>query len=82
MDRAASTEVVPFGPQMTPEVRLGSSLKKPIFVFNYLQTNGVEQCPLTPQGKRNPAQKSVEKKTVIKYQRTSKEKVVGLKSED
>lgn len=42
----------------------------------------MEQYLLTPQGKRYPAQKSVEKKTMIKYQRTSKEKVIGVISEN
>lgn len=38
-------------------------MKKPLMVLNYLQTNKMAQCPLIPQGKRNPALKSVEKKT-------------------
>ena len=70
------------GPHVVPEVRSGNALKKPLIVLNYRQTNRMEQCPLIPQGKSNPAQKSVEKKAVIKYQRTSKEKVMGLKFEN
>ena len=71
---AVSTEAVLSYPQIqvAPEVRSRNAMKKPLIVLNYLQTNKMVQCPLIPQGKRNPALKSVENKT----DKLSKEKVI------
>ena len=69
VDGAVSTEAVLSHPQVhvAPEVRSRNALKKPLVVLNCLQTNKMAQRPLIPQGKRNPALKSVEKE--ITYQR-------------